>query len=291
MVKWSVDPIQKGVASKVTTIRVELPEPGAVWECLVRSDAHHDNAHCNVKMEKAHLDYIQGVGGAYVDLGDQFCGMQGKHDKRADKGHLKPNLERNDYVNALVEDLADFYLPYAKSCALLTQGNHESKFLKHEGVDLPRLLHEQLKGEGSPAHYGGHYQGWVVFQFSFNKTKRKSFTLNYTHGSGTGGQVTGGMIAAHRILASTAVADIYASGHTHDHWHRIFAQEALDHKWQPYIKRVHVIKVGGYKDEYSAGSGWVQEKGIAPKPMGAWLLRFWQTGGNQPTVDMKVVEA
>lgn len=259
----------------VLTVRMEGIKAG--WEqwCLLRSDAHHDNRHCDQKLEKAHLDEAKEKGALIFDFGDLFCAMQGKWDKRSDQSQLRAELRDcgKPYLDALVAYNAAFYEPYAENWCLLSPGNHETAMMGRHETNLTERLAERLKAKGSQVEVGS-YQGWVRFMFTWNGTKKRSVNLRYTHGYAGGGQVTKDLIQASRQLVYIGNADILVSGHTHDAWNVPFRREMLDHFGMPYLQDVEAIKCGGYKDEYSPGNGWSVGVGHNPKPAGAYWLRF-----------------
>ena len=59
----------------VVTVRFKKVSKG--WEqwVLLRSDAHHDNIHCNRDLETAHLKKAKERGALIIDAGDLFCAM------------------------------------------------------------------------------------------------------------------------------------------------------------------------------------------------------------------------
>jgi len=264
----------------VVTVRVSDIRPG--WEqwALLRSDAHHDNALCDQALEKRHLEEAKARGAWIFDFGDLFCAMQGKWDKRADQDQMRPELRearKGKYSDAMVDYGARFYEPYAENWVLLAPGNHEESYWQKHETNLTERLAERLKAAGSPVQVGG-YQGWVYFMFTIRKAQRRAARLRYTHGYGGGGPVTRDTIQAQRQLAYLGNADILVSGHTHDQWHVVARQEILDHSGKPKLSDVDCLKCGGYKCEYAPGTGWAASKGLPPKPLGAWWLRFFVEG-------------
>jgi len=257
----------------VTTLRMEVT--GARWEqwFLLRSDAHHDNLHCNQEMERRHLEEAKARNAGILDFGDLFCAMQGKWDKRADQTQMREELRGSDYLDRLVSYCADFYRPYAANWILLAQGNHESAIQRRNETSLGERLAERLRVAGSPV-VTGTYRGWIWFQFRIKGTQRHSLTLHYTHGYGGGGPVTRDVIQTARQMVYLD-ADFMVSGHSHDSWNLPIRRERLNHAGKPVLNDVEHVKCGGYKDEFSPGTGWANEKGFPPKPLGAYWLRFY----------------
>lgn len=275
---------------RVTTIRMESDGPG--WESwfLLRSDAHHDNQHCRQEIERLHLQQAKERGAGVLDFGDFCCAMQGKWDPRADQSHLRNELRGNDYFDKVVAYNADFLTPFASNIVHLSPGNHETQVMKRQGTDLTVRIGERLKAVGSPVKVGT-YQGWVTFNFTFNKTKRRTYRLRYTHGYGGGGPVTKDTIQANRQLVYLDNCDFLISGHTHDQWWVTYRREALDPFGVPKVRNVECLKCPGYKDEYEPSEGWSVEKGMPPKPLGAWWLRFFHESTHDPTIRYQIVRA
>ena len=259
--------------SDARAICVRLSPDGVGWEktFLLSSDRHHDHRHCDHALEKRHLDEAKERNAGIIDIGDLFCAMQGKWDKRSSMSALRPELMVSNYLDALVNYNAAFYEPYAENFVMISPGNHEGSIYERHQTDLTARLVKRLQDRGSPV-LQGTYNGWVRFMFEFGNS-RSSIRLWYTHGYGGGGQVTKDLIQASRQLVYTE-ADILVSGHTHDAWMVPVRRESLLDSGRVTYRDIEVIKCGSYKDEYQEGGGWSAGKGHPPKPMGAVWLTF-----------------
>lgn len=266
--RWKVERTHPSVL----TVRMDWRAGFEQW-FLLRSDAHHDNQHCDQALERRHLDQAKERGAGILDFGDLFCAMQGKWDKRSDVTQARPELRVANYLDALVNYCATDYLPYAENWLLMSPGNHETTVFDRHQTNLTERLAERMRAQGSPVQVGT-YAGWVRFLLTGYGARRSSVRLRYTHGYAGGGQVTKDLIQANRQMVYTD-ADILVSGHTHDAWHVPIRREVLLDSGRPILKDVDCIKCGGYKDEYSCGNGWAVQRGHAPKPLGAYWLRFY----------------
>lgn len=267
--------------SDTRCIVVKLFPDKAGWQqsFLLSSDRHHDNVYCDQKLEKKHLDEAKERKAGIIDFGDLFCAMQGKYDPRASMGQFRPELRVSNYLDTLVDYVADFYLPYAEQFVMLGVGNHEDSIHDRHQTNLTARLVKKLQEAGSQA-LEGTYNGWVRFQFESANKHRQSINLWYTHGYGGGGPVTRDMIqAANRQVVYTD-ADIMCSGHTHDSWACTVRRESLTTQGKVRFKDIEVIKTGCYKDDYAAGAGYVARKGHPPKPMGGYWLTFKYSGAH-----------
>lgn len=273
---------------------ISMDAAKAGWEqwFLLRSDAHHDNRHCNWDLEKKHLDQALERNAGIIDYGDLHCAMQGKWDKRASAEALRDIHLGDDYLDRLVNTAVDFYAPYAKNWILMGPGNHETSVLKRHGVHLTQSTVDRLKERTKANIYFGGYSGWI--RFSVDRSgARKSFRLFYHHGYGGGGPVTRGVIQTNRMAVYLPDADIIASGHTHDHWLMPIERVRITEADVVKKDRQYHVRTAGYKDEYAEGmGGWHIERGAPPKPLGAVWLRFYRGYENhQPVIKYELSEA
>jgi hypothetical protein len=264
----------------VVRVEVDASAKGFEWWVLLSSDRHHDNAYCNQKAEKAHLDLAKERGAGIIDIGDLFCCLQGKYDPRSDRSQLRAEHNQNSYLDALVDEAADFYAPYCENWLFMSPGNHESSVSDRCGTNLTDRLADGMRiRSGAPrSPMVGTYQGWVALQFKWGVRNSQTFKIRYTHGYGGGGPVTKDMIQSSRQLAYTENADFLLSGHTHDAWYCVQPRTYLDDYGNEKTRNVTMLKLGTYKSEFEAGNGWAVGKGHPPRPIGAWWCQFYQVG-------------
>jgi len=257
---------------------------------LLQSDVHWDNPHCDRALLEKHWKLARQRNAPILDNGDFFCAMQGKWDKRANKDDLRNEHRSGDYLDALVRTAADALTPYKDLLTLRGVGNHETGVLKKHETHLTERLVERLRMRGSPAALGG-YSGYIVFDVTHDKTRRKAFKLYYHHGYGGGGPVTRGVIQTNRQAVYLADADMVWTGHTHDTWQLPIARVKLNNENTKieHTRQIH-FRTAGYKEEYVDGwGGWHIERGGPPKPVGAAWLRFFMADCDTP--DYELVEA
>jgi len=264
--RWRIDER----ARNIHRIVIDLPYVGDEQWVLLQSDVHWDNPKADREMFARHLDEARERDAPILDNGDFFCAMQGKFDKRHTKDDLRPEHQRADYLDALVDTAAAALKPYGDLLAVRGQGNHETSILKRHETNLTERLVERLKTQGSDTVKLGGYSGWVVFDVVMCQTRHKPIKLHYHHGFGGGGAVTRGVIQTNRQAVFLADADIVWTGHTHDTWQVPIARVRLnaDLDAVEHTRQVHV-RGAGYKEEYGDGyGGWHIERGAAPKPVG-----------------------
>lgn len=266
--------LEKGVSPNVVRVKIDCNKQKEHW-FLLRSDAHHDNPHCDWDLEKKHLDEALEKGAGILDCGDLFCAMQGKYDPRSSKSCVRPEHQTGDYLDALVRTAADFYQPYAKNWVMFGLGNHETAITKRHETNLSERLATTLRDRTGALCPVTGYSSWVKFQFVQNSRVMTSRTLWAMHGYGGGGPVTVDNIQAQRQNAYVEGADLMWSGHTHDRWAREFVKVGITQEGEVFQRNLWYIKSASYKNEFGSGQGgWHVETGKPPKPLGAWWLKL-----------------
>lgn len=264
--KWSTTELSR----QVHRITFHNCKAGSEFEVLIQSDEHWDNAHCDRKLLARHHEEAIAKGAPILKIGDLFCAMQGKWDKRADQNQLRPEHRGGSYLDLLVNTAGKWYQPYANNIALITPGNHEGSILLRHETNLTERLLVKLR-EQSPVPHMGSYCGFVQFRFDFGSNFYTKI-LNYHHGYGGGGEVTRGMIDNNRTRGQYH-ADIYVGGHIH----RRNSDENIIISCSPSgeIKRSQqlFLRSSTYKDEWD-GNGYHVVNGRAARPLGGWWLKF-----------------
>lgn len=252
---------------------VHVIELDSKQEFLLISDLHWDNPKCNRELLTEHLEEAKRRNAIILINGDLFCLMQGKFDPRGSKKDVRPEHNKGNYLDLVIEDTADYLAPYAEHIAVIGYGNHETSIIKRLETDpLQRMVDLINYKTGATVQTGG-YGGWVVCKFENKHNARASFKIKYFHGSGGGGPVTKGTIGHQRLDAMIGEADAIWVGHTHDLWSMSVEVETLSHTFNTRLRTVTHIQTAAYKDEYADGfGGWHIERGAPPKPLGGYWL-------------------
>jgi len=242
---------------------------------LCLSDLHWDNPKCDRETLKRHMDHAVSEGAKILVNGDFFCLMQGKYDPRGNKKDIRPEHNKANYLDAVIETAVDWFAPYANHLIFIGYGNHETNILKRQETDMIQrfadLFNYTHKPE-IPISVGG-YGGWLTVQFKINKTVRKSYTIHYFHGAGGGGPITRGTISHQRKMADIEGAHCVWMGHVHELYTMVQTKATLDKNRIPTLKDVLHLRTGAYKEEYQEGAfGWHVERGAPPKPIGGVML-------------------
>lgn len=237
---------------------------------LLRADAHHDNPKCDQDLEKKHLNLATELNAPIIDAGDLFCLMQGKGDPRHSKADIRPEHMGHNYLDLVLNDAADFYRPHRDQFVLIADGNHELKVRKYQETDLTERLSNRLE-----CFHGG-YRGFVRFMFEAKAGGcRRSKILYYAHGSGSGGGASKGMQRHWLRSMAAPQADIILSGHIHDTWYMEQPQWMVTSSGKVIERTQYHIQTPTYKRETrKPGSGFLHEKEVLPKPVGAWWMIF-----------------
>lgn len=260
-------------ASNVHLVRIKY-QTGTDWEqrVLLAADRHWDNPHSDLKMQKNHLDLAREFNAPVVDVGDLFCTMQGKYDRRHDKSNLRPEHQKDHYLDAVVDTAVEFFEPYADLFAVIGRGNHDEAIMRRHETDLIERL---CKGLGRDV--SGAWRGFVKFMFERESGGgRESKVLYYSHGSGGGGQVSRGVTKAPRRSVYLPDADIVTTGHIHESWLLEIPRFRITTGHQTKQDTQYHIQLPTYKQEYTDGKGWVDSVEMPPKPLGAWWLIFYR---------------
>lgn len=248
---------------------------GQSQKFLLLSDLHWDNPKCERELLEKHLKQAQEREAKIIVNGDFFCLMQGKYDPRRSKKDIRPEHNKANYIDAVIEDAVEWFKPYAKDIILIGYGNHETAIIKNLETDPLQRFADLLNITCGSAVQVGGYGGVVDFKLNYYSC-RTSIVMKYYHGTGGGGAVTKGVIQDQRMIAMMEGYDIIWMGHVHEIYHHVNMVEAYDsHQKKLLLKEVHQVRTGAYKEEYGDGyGGYHIEKGRPPKPMGGYWLEI-----------------
>lgn len=239
---------------------------------LLLSDLHIDNPKCDRDLLFKLLNQAKAENAYILIFGDLFCLMQGKGDPRRNKGDIRPEHNKANYIDAVVQDTAKLLKPYANNILLLADGNHETSIIKHIEVDPIEYLVSYLhKVNPEIVHMG--YQGFYIINSSIWDGQNLDNYIFFHHGAFSG-PVTKGTMSVSRYSSITK-ADVVVSGHTHDTWyveHPFYEVNQKNKKVM--VKTQYHIKTGTFKQEYLQSNGFQIEKQVLPKPLGGWWMEF-----------------
>jgi len=241
---------------------------------LLISDIHWDNPHCNRELLKKHLDQALEMNCDILLNGDTFCLMQGAYDPRKSKNDIRPEHNKTNYLDAVINDAIDWFSPYAHLIKVVGYGNHETNILKRAETDVIDRFVFGLNSKNNTNVEVGGYGGWIVYQFQRGLSAgMAAYKIRYYHGSGGGGIVTKGVISFNRMSSFVEGADMIWMGHVHEDHELTYTIESLNNHNKVKLKDVLMVRTPTYKEEYQEGTGgWHVERGAPPKPLGGrWL--------------------
>jgi hypothetical protein len=241
---------------------------------LLISDIHWDNPHCNRELLKKHLDQALEINADILFNGDTFCLMQGAYDPRKSKNDIRPEHNKTNYLDAVVNDAIDWFSPYAHLIKVVGYGNHETNILKRAETDIIDRFVFGLNSKNNTSVEVGGYGGWIVYQFQRGlNAGMAAYKIKYMHGFGGGGPVTRGVIQFNRMSTFVEGADMIWMGHVHEDHELTYTIESLNTQNRVKLKDILMVRTPTYKEEYQGGKGgWHVERGAAPKALGGrWL--------------------
>jgi len=219
---------------------------------------------------KKHLDELKEKQAVIVSPGDLFCFMQGKYDPRRNKADIRPEHNKANYLDAVIEDAVEYFKPY-KDNLILGQGNHETAILKSCETNV---LERFGGGLGSVPVMGYHF--WVVFRVFKYGTHKITVKGYFHHGYGGGGAVTRGQINMSRQMMHIEGADFISNGHIHEKSTTEVMSHYLDCSPKNYgakARSMFLLQSSTYKQEYTDG-GYHIQNGRPQKPLGGLFLNF-----------------
>lgn len=237
------------------------------------SDAHYDNPKCNRKLLHRHLDEALEKNAMIAITGDLFCLMQGKYDPRGSKSDIRPEHNKSNYLDMVINDTAEKFVKYAKNIIIISRGNHETSVSKRSETDIMERFVERLNLLAGSQIQIGNYTGYYTLSFDY-KGRKKTVDVGYSHGN-WGGVITKGTLSVVRYASYMPDCDIMFSGHTHDGWIVTHPRLRKNHikKTVEIVNQWHV-KTGTYKEEFAEGKGWAVERIAMPKYLGGCMTEF-----------------
>ncbi len=265
-------------APHVTFVDIDFSGHSDSANFMLVSDVHLDNVHCDQSLFKLHLEQAVEEDAHIFDGGDYFCGMQGRYDPRADKSQLRPELQTNDYLGALVKYNCGFIQPYAKRIILMRKGNHETSILRHNQLDLNQSLVAMLNDRTGSNIMAGGYSGWTFFRCK--RAQQKGCIKMFAHhGYGGAAPVSRGLIQTNRMAVWLPDADIVWTGHTHNEWVVPIGRRRINGHGTVWNDEQLHVKTPGYKVNPPDGQeGWETERGFAPGTVGCAMLKISYDG-------------
>lgn len=227
-------------------IKVNLGTDLDQLEVHILADWHIGEKGCKLNEIKAVLKHIQDTPYAYAVLNGDLM-------NNATKTSVSDCYSEQMKPQEQLQTLCDLIEPIKDKVLFISQGNHEARTYKTDGIDLTALMAKQLGIYDKYAREGG-----VLFLRFGNsiKGRRMCYTFYVTHGSG-GGKKEGGKANGLCDLASIVDTDIYIHSHTHlpmvikENFFRIDTQNSFVAEVEKlFVNAAASLEYGGYGQQY-----------------------------------------
>ena len=244
-------------------IKVTLPREFESVELHTFADEHIGDEQCDMKRLMERIEYVKNTPNAY-------CILNGDILDNATKTSIGDVYNQVFNPMQQLEKAVELFSPIASKCLCVTQGNHENRTMKNDGINLSRLIAEQLGigdkytptsavlfirvGEDSSGKKESNGSG---------KYRQLCYTMYVLHGGGSGGRKEGSKANRLAEMSSIIDCDIYLHGHTHlplvmkQGFHRIDPRNStVSNVTKLYVNNSSNLSYGGYGEaqEFKPGS-------------------------------------
>lgn len=186
-------------------IKVNLSTNLDYLEIYTLADWHIGDKHCKISEIKNTINYIKETPNAYAILNGDLL-------NNATKTSVSDCYAEVMSPSEQLQTLCDLLEPIKHKVLFITQGNHEARSWRSDGIDLTALMAKQLGIYDKYARVGGVL--FLRFGDESIHHRKMCYTFYITHGSG-GGKREGGKANGLCDLASIVDTDIYLHAHTH----------------------------------------------------------------------------
>ena len=196
------------------TIKIDLPRELKQMELHIFADEHLGDEHCDIKRLLQRIEYVKNTPTA-------FCILNGDIIDNATRTSLGDTYTQEFNPMEQLQKAVDIFEPIKDKILCITHGNHENRTYKKEGINLSRLMANQLglSERYSPAsavlfiRFGELDCGHKETNGS-GKIRKVCYTGYILHGSG-GGRKEGAKAIRLADMASIIDCDFYIHSHTH----------------------------------------------------------------------------
>lgn len=196
------------------TIKIDLSRELKTIEIIPFADLHLGDPLCDIQLIKEKIEYVKNNDNVYCLLNGDIM----NNTTKTSVGDVySEQLTPMDQLQRAIE----LFEPIKDKILCVTNGNHEARTWRNDGLDLMALMCSQLNIQERYAKESA----LIFLRFGTlarnnketngsGKTRMASYTLFVTHGSG-GGRKEGSKAARLADMASIVDADIYVHSHTH----------------------------------------------------------------------------
>ena len=231
-------------------IRIDLPRELEVVELHTFADEHIGDEHSDIKRVMERIEYVKNTPNAY-------CILNGDIMDNATKTSIGDTYTQVFSPMEQLERAVELFAPIKDKILCITHGNHENRTYKKEGINLSRLIADQLglSDRYTPTsavlfiRVGEESRGRKDTK---GMCRRIAYTIYVLHGSG-GGRKEGAKAIRLADMASIIDTDIYIHSHTHlpmimkQGFHRIDTHnEAVAVVNKLFVNTASNLNYGGY---------------------------------------------
>lgn len=188
-------------------IKVELAQDLKQIELHTFADEHIGDAQCDMARLKERIKYV-------ADNPNAYCILNGDILDNASRSSIGDIETRELNIMQQIQHGVDLFAPIKDKILCVTNGNHENRAFRKEGIDISKLVALQLG-------IGDVYSPTSALLFlrfgkmsSHHQNRRVLYTIYCNHGSG-GGRKEGAKAIRLADMSSIVDADIYIHSHTH----------------------------------------------------------------------------
>ena len=234
-------------------IKVTLPRELESVELHTFADEHIGDEQCDMRRLIERIEYVKNTPNAY-------CILNGDILDNATKTSIGDVYNQVFNPMQQLEKAVELFSPIASKCLCVTQGNHENRTMKNDGINLSRLIAEQL-GLGDKytptsavlfIRVGEDSSGKKETNGS-GKYRQICYTMYVLHGSGSGGRKEGSKANRLAEMSSIIDCDLYLHSHTHlplvmkQGFHRIDPRNStVSNVTKLYVNTASNLNYGGY---------------------------------------------
>lgn len=233
-------------------IKITLPDTLESIELHTFADEHIGDENCDLPRLRERIKYV-------AEKENAFCVLNGDLLDNATRTSIG-DCYSSDYTPMEQMQVAmDLFSPLKDKTLCITQGNHEARTFRKEGIDLSYLLASQLglTDRYSPTsailfiRFGKNARGLRESNKS-GKVRKICYSVFLLHGSG-GGRKEGAKAIRLADMASIIDTDIYIHSHTHlpmimkQGFHRIDVRNStVEFVNKLYVNTAANLNYGGY---------------------------------------------
>jgi len=233
-------------------IKIELPKTLKEVEILPLADLHLGDAHCDLDAIKENIKYIAEHDNVYTVLNGDLI-------NNATKTSVSDVYSEMLTPSQQLHQVAEMLKPIKDKILCMTNGNHENRAWKQDGIDLSEILAIEL---GIREKYAQESAllfikvGENVARLKDARGHQHLYSLYVKHGVG-GGRKVGGKVNNLEAMSDVVDADIYIMSHVHlpavfkeNYFRTDFTKQTVIEVEKLFLNTGAYLKYGGYGESF-----------------------------------------